>query len=485
MDFKDSAALRTSLITSYSKTIDIDVSTEGSPERDIFVEAPIEGQLLDIWSALEYLYKLQAPFIYTDQLLTEDIDVYCRNNDVGTIPATYSTGSLTFFAYNKPSADITIDSSFGGKTADGSKSFYVSGFYTIPVQDVDSYYNATTNRYELTTTVIANTPGPDGSTGTSTVTELTESIQGIDGCINNSAITGGEAEGTLTDRLNLVKRKFQGRSLNTTEGIKLFVEAYSRFVTVVGSNDPLMVRSDGLGGSIDIYIRDSTLEGTRDTVVITSTGLSSILLNPAYTSTGITLLSQPVDSIVLTTIDGTVIDRDYYTLTKDTGILTKSTRSYDALELTSTGLAQIGPFIAGQTVEIRYNYNKLLHDIEDQLNDTVNLYDNRDYLLREQQQVTINIYLQIKLYAGYTIDGITTSASLAIATYMESFETGYVELADIVTLVKNLGGVDNVNLETALLTPTDGRAKTASGDVPIGNNEYPVEGTLDFVEWTY
>jgi len=51
VDFKTATDLRTSLITSYNRLIDIDL-TDGTPEKDTFVEAPIEGQLLDIWTGI-------------------------------------------------------------------------------------------------------------------------------------------------------------------------------------------------------------------------------------------------------------------------------------------------------------------------------------------------------------------------------------------------------------------------------------------------
>lgn len=114
MEFKSANTLRTSLVTRYSNALDIDL-TEGTPERDIFVEAPIEAQLIDLWNGLEYLYKLQAPFLYQDELLEEDLDSFCRNEGVGSISATYSSGKLLFYTYNTPTSNITIDTRHGGK----------------------------------------------------------------------------------------------------------------------------------------------------------------------------------------------------------------------------------------------------------------------------------------------------------------------------------------------------------------------------------
>lgn len=487
MEFKTATDLRSSLITSYNDLLDVDL-TDGTTEKDVFVEAPIEGQLLDIWSALEYLFKLQGPFIYTDNLLTEDLDIICRNYDVTTIPATYSTGELTFYTYNIPTEDVVIDSTNGGKTSDGSRTYTVSGYYTIPIADISSYYNSTTSRYEITVNITADMAGPDGSTGAQTITQVTNRITGIDGCINSNAITGGDSEGSLTDRLNQVRSKFKGRNLSTLAGLKLYVQNYSPTATVVGSSDPLMLRSEGLGGTLDIYVKDQTLEGEIDTVTITSTGLNGYIDDCVYTSTGIILEYQPVHSITLVIKNGVTVDKDYYDLTQDTGTLAKSTRSSDMVELNADGIANLGYFSANDVIEIRYNYNELLHTIEDDLNSSINLYDNRDYLAREQSEITISIHAFVKVNTGVDINDVISSASSSIGSYLDNFSvetSSRVELIEILDIIKNTSGVDNINALTATLTASDSRTATASGDIPMYNNEYPKVGTVDLEEWTY
>lgn len=481
MNYKNLDSLRASLLAAYEKTLDLDL-TQGTPERDIFVEAPIAGQLLDLWNALVYLYKLQAPFLYATELLEEDLATFCNNYGVGQLPATYSKGEVTFFANTEPTSDIQIDTSV--TVTDGTNNYRVTGYYTIPVSRASDYYNAVTKRWEITCPVIATVAGSSGSTGAGKVTKLVNSVKGIDGCINNTAITGGEDAGGILERVDLVKQKFKGRNLNTLEGIRLYVNKFATNVNIVGSNSPLMVRSEGLGGTIDIYIRGSSYEGASDSVTITSSGLLGLVDDVSYTSTGIVLQYQPVYSVALVSKNGSYLPTNYYQLVKDTGILRKSTRSLDRVELTSTGIAAGAAFAPGDTVQVRYNYNQLLHQIESDLNSIYNLYDNRDYLLREQEEVIIDVYLKIKLYSGYSLDAVRTTASLSLATYADEFTTGNVELIDVLALVKAINGVDNIDVTTAKLTPRDGRSTTTAGDVPIGENEFPEFGTLTFVEWT-
>lgn len=480
MDFKTRDTLTSGLITSLESRLNIDL-TEGTSERDIFVESPVTGQLLDIWSGLQYLFKLQAPFIYSNELLTADLDVFCRNNGVTEIAATYSSGEVVFYTYTEPTKDIIISSSNSCSTSDG-KNYTVSGYYIIPYVNRATYYNAVNRRWEITVNVIAQTQGTEGTTAALTVSKINGSIVGIEGVTNIAAITGGTDAGTIQEKLALVKRNFKGRNLATTEGIKLLVDNYSKNSAIIGSNDPLMLRTGGLGGGIDIYIRDEILEGAVDTVTITSTGLNT-LTDPTYTTTSIKFLYQPVHSITSVSKNGTTLSSSYYTLIQDEGLLAKSTTSLDNLTLTSTGISAIGYFVAGDVIVINYNYNKLLHTIEDELNAPTNLYDNRDFLLREQSSFTVDTYMKIKLYTGFTIASVISSASLKVSDYISANTSSLIELADIVGIIKNLAGVDNIDLSTASITPSDGRTKTASGDIPVSSNEYAKAGNMNLVAW--
>ena len=464
MDFKTRDTIISSLVASIENKLAVDL-TEGTPERDIFVEAPTDGQLLDIWNALTYLYKLQAPFIYSDEILIGDLDVFCKNNGVNEIAATYSSGSVLFYTSTEPQKDVVITSSNSCATADG-KNYTVSGYYIIPYTTRADYYNATTRRWEITANVIAGTSGTAGTTAALTVTKINGNIVGIEGVTNTAAITGGTDVGTIQERLALVKKNFKGRTLATLYGIQLFIDNYSKKSAIIGSDNPLMLRTNGLGGGIDIYIRDEIMESATDTVVITSTGLNT-LTDPPYTSTTIKFIYQPVHDISIVTKNGTVLDTSYYELIQDTGLLSKSTDSLDSLYLTSTGITSTGVFAIGDEIVITYNYNNLLHTIESELNSSTNLYDNRSFLLREQSYFTVTVNATVKLFSGYTIANIISSASLKISDYIDGITNNVVELADIVGIIKNINGVDNIDLPSVILTASDGRSKTIYGDYYI------------------
>ena len=88
--------IRTEIIDSLNTYLPgLDV-TEGTPERDLFIEAPIAGQLSSIWEALVYSQKLHAPLVYYDDLEEDEIDKFCATYNVIQRAATNSSGSVTF-----------------------------------------------------------------------------------------------------------------------------------------------------------------------------------------------------------------------------------------------------------------------------------------------------------------------------------------------------------------------------------------------------
>jgi hypothetical protein len=244
-----------------------------------------------------------------------------------------------------------------------------------------------------------------------------------------------------------------------------------------------MLRTGGIGGGIDIYIRDDIELGTSDTITFTSTGLNN-LVDPTYTTTTITMQNQPVHLISTVTKNNVELDTSYYTLLKDTGLLANSTIALDKLSLTTAGIIALGVFKIGDVVAITYNYNSLLHTIEDALNSSTNLYDNRSFVLREQSYFTVDVYMQVSLLSGYTIADIISASSLTISNYIDTDTSSLIELATIFSLVKITAGVDNANLTTAYITPSDGRAKTAAGDIPVNSNEYAKADVINLVVWS-
>jgi len=459
--------------------------TEGTPERDLFIEAPLTGQLSELWNKIIYTAKLHAPHVYSADLDTADLKNYMGNYAVIPLSATYSEGVATFYTKTTPTRDIIINDGVIVRTTESNPiEFSVQGTYILRYAIASSYYNATTLRWEINCAVKATVSGTNSKASTNTVTTIVTSVSGIEGVTNAAPITGGADSESVESALNRVIQKFQGRTLGPTQGLINYISSYAEAVNVVGANDPEMLRDEGLGGCIDFYIIGEDLTAAIDTVTITSTGLDTGV-NVLYTSTSLILINQPVQEITSLIISSSIISPDYFTLEKDTGSLKKSTRSFDKITITSTGISAGVYFKAGDVVEANYNYNALLHTIEDDLNSTANYYENRDYLLREMTAVTINVYMEFKEQAGQDWAALADTVETTISDFINSIKNGgSVELADIVGVVKAIPTVDNIDLTTVDQDPVGGGQKTSSKDILLGKNEYPVAGTITLARWT-
>jgi len=482
---KSASDIRSEIITALLTLLPNLDLTDGSPERDMFIEAPLEGQLSTLWDNIIYAAKLHAPHTYQSDIEDVDLINYMSNYGISQTAATYSTGVVTFYTNSVPTQDITIpDGTVVATQESVPVELAVQGSYIMYFSIASSYFNANTQRYEINCSVKTLVSGAAYRAGANTVVNLVSGVSGISGVTNANPITGGRDQETISDALSRVIGTFQGRGLGPTQGLVNFILPYVEAVNVVGANDPEMLRDEGLGGMIDFYVIGENIVSATDTTTITSTGLATGT-NVTYTSTGIKLSNRPVKTVLSVIVNSEVIYPTYYALTIDTGILSKSTQASDMVTITSTGLANGFWFKSGDSVEISYQYNILLATIETDLNSLENHYQNRDYLLREMTSVTIAVYMRLKETAGQDFTAVSTTVGTAISSFINSIKNGgSLELADVVGVSKAITTVDNIDLTTVSLTPSGGGTKTAQGDILFAKNEYPVAGAITIERWT-
>lgn len=237
--------------------------TEGTPERDIFVEAPIAGKLITLWNKLIYAAKLHAPILYYQDLEEGDVNNYCANYNVLPIPATYSRGTVTFYTATAPATDVLITNGTIVTTLDSTSiEFEVEGNYVMYVSSIANYWNSLKNRYEIQCTVAARLAGASYKATANSVVRIKKAISGIDGCTNPDIISGGTDADTVGERVKRVVEKFQGKNIASSAGLSSYLKGQTPVVNIVGAKDPEMLRDDGLGGCIDIYTK-----GTDPTTV--------------------------------------------------------------------------------------------------------------------------------------------------------------------------------------------------------------------------
>ena len=471
--------ISTALIAEFNRRIpSLDLS-EGTEERDIFVEAPIAGALSDLYANNDYNNKLFSPFKNYGDITDSDIESFCANYEVWRVQASYSTGILTYYTYTAPTKDVLINA--GSVISTASTPVYlftVDSTLSIPLENMASYFNGAVGRWEFSVSITASVAGSSCRAGAGAVSVMVTSIEGIQGCVNNSAISGGADAETNESMLNRVSGVFRSRGLHNDLGVKSFVDNYTESY-IVGAGDVLMLRDNGHGGCTDVYIRKMVLVSNIDTVVINKDAFDDI--GNYYTATSITLSKPPVKSISSVSINGTVINTTEYTLKTDTGVYAKSTKAYDKIELSPTGT--ILTFKDTDVVEISYIYDSYPYTVAEYLNTSTNKYRGRDYLVREMSPGGIKIELLLQPNGG-TIKDFEDSWNTTISNYLSNLPSGStVTKASIVQIYNGISTIANIKLDAVSITDMSGLGTASSDRIVYPGNVYPAFDSAIYTSW--
>lgn len=474
--------IRTNLLNAYNGLVpELDLS-EGTEERDIFIEAPIAGCLQSLYANNDYNNKLYAPFRYFSELSNSDLDNYCANYNVYRNAATKSAGIVLCYTYVAPTSDINIDTTKTFSTASTPRyTFKVVDPVYISLADMASYYNGANGRWEFYVSVEAVEAGSIYRAGASLVTKMDSSITGIQGCINESAISGGEDAETNESLVNKLINTFKSRGLYNKYGIAGYIGNFSSVLYVAEAGDPLMQRDNGLGGCIDIYIKKTALESYTETISITEDGLNDTA-NGSYSKTSITLSKPPVKAITSVYINDAPINISDFSLKQDlTGVMARSTKASDKLVLSSAG--SITEFKSGDVVEITYTFNSYLYTLAEALSTTDNTYSQRNYLVREMTEAPIKILADVQP-TDSTVEELSATWNSIMATYLDTLPNGAtITRATINQKLNEISTIANINLNT--LRVVDVNSVGASTDISIAlpKNAYPVLDSAIFSAW--
>lgn len=486
---KSISDMQNEMITALNSLVPTLDLSEGTPERDIFVEAPIAGQLADLWSQLNYNTQLISPISNYQSLSNEDINAYCSNFSITRNSATKSYGSVVFYTYSTPSKDIVIKSGTRLVTTSTNPYYFVvKTTATIKLANIISYYNTSNNRYEFTVSVESQDAGSLYRAGVGTITVIDGTISGIDGVTNTSPVSGGADEESNYSMLQRLISLFQSRGLYNTTGISNYVVNTVSTVLTVGAGDPLMKRDGGIGGCVDVYVKGSTPISYTDSISITANGLVNSSIS-GYTNRWIKLSKQPVISIDQVLINGVAVQSSYYSLLYDTtSTVSKSTQSNDKLYLTDLGMTNVGGFSSGMVLDIRYTYNNLLHTITSSLTSTQNKVEGRNYLVREFIDVPISVHFYVIPSSGYKISDLTNTWNSVLSNYFDSMSYGSTISASgfnsLLRGISTISGFDMTRIffcKTSSGTPS---ASTTTDPLVIEKNCYPSLGSATFTLWS-
>lgn len=459
---KSPESIRTELLTDYQKLLPTLDLSEGSVERDLFIEAPLAGVIAPAWlqlSMLETYFNIHTdpesvPAAFMDQFVQD-------NYSISRVSPTSSRGVATFFS-DSFSESITIPQGIRIQTLGANPIVYVTtASRTFSVVDSVVYFNPFTKRYEFQVTVVASNSGVGFGVGANTLTSVVDNIQGITGVTNRASISDGNPGETNTQYITRAYRTYVGRTIDTNSGLEAFVGSFTNSYKILKFGDAEFVRSN-YPSAIDIYFPIETEETATQEFVI-----------PVANFTGSFIFElQPVMSIVsvIGDVSGT-LDPSAYFLVTDTGLLSYSTRSSDGITFASPG-------ISDTTVTINYTYNSYLTNFTSQVEQPNIQKYGRDILARRANKVVINVVFDAVLEQGADLITVQLSVESALRTAIDDGDLGELQEKIVLFGIAKVAGVSVIDYSSFTLSSVGGGTVNTQGDVVLTQKDYPEFGTV-------
>jgi uncharacterized phage protein gp47/JayE len=457
--------LKTSLLESYNRLVpELDLS-EGSTERDIFIEAPAAGALSPLLGQLNVVEQIQRIYKNADSIPNILIDEWGQDNfKISRVPATPAFGSVIFYSYAFTNP-ILIPENTRVQTSDSNPIIYVtqtSSLYS-PL-DAPIFYNATRSRYEFIVPVKSLNSGDGTGTGVGSVNIIVTPIDGIDGVTNDFPINSGLPEETNSSYLARIAQLYQGRTTETNLGLNSFFSNFFSDFKIVKFGDPGYLRNKYPGG-IDVYYPVEREMTVVETFNITETDFTGSFI----------FKYQPVISIV--SVVGDVsgeLPQNLYTLLKDNGLLKESTRSTDGIKINPPG-------INDNTITVSYIYNDFLNYVDSALSSEDFRKPGGDYLIRRSNKVTVNLTVPVRFESGAVKSTTTNNIISTLSNFINNTLQGSIIRKGDLVNVAEVPGVDIVNYSTFDISLSGGGQIDEQGDIVLGGFEYAEIGTVTVI----
>jgi len=217
--------------------------------------------------ALKQAFRLQSDE-ETQALIDSAFEAYASNYGVFRRTGRASQGEVTFYTTQRPTRTIQLP--LGTIVSGGSRQFRTSRAASLPLNQIASYFNPVTGRYQVTVPVRATATGSAGNVGAGQVRQVVSAVAGIS-VINSAAMFGGEDRETNQQLIERARRRLASVDSGTKQGYLQTAADVPGVIkaNVVGAGDPLMQRdldSSGVhrGGKVDIWIQGTNLATVTD-----------------------------------------------------------------------------------------------------------------------------------------------------------------------------------------------------------------------------
>jgi len=448
---------------------DVSVDTNIGPVKDFYITPPAEV-MKDIHDNIVYLSQLTS-MKYAERFNPDDLDDVVFNEALIRWTGSASVTVVTFSRLQPPTTDIPVPVNFPLATTQDPQTGAVVQFRTIETQTMygpatvtaSSYYNPTTERYELDVAVASVDLGDETAVGAYTITQFRRAFPEFDEVTNKTATTSGLGLETNTDLATRFQMQVRGNQEATPAGLSLFgLDNFSGILDayVVYGNNSNLLRHTEDAGAVDVWllaeaplthVHTTTYPGVRTLVPVPKQPLISV---------------ASVVSGAVTYVEGT----DYEVVTGE-GIYAYSDRGSDGIRFLVGGAA---PLLDDPLV-ISYSYNSMINIVTAYYSQSEYFVMGSDVLFRWGQRQYLEIEAELKVGSGNP----STVLSLVrerIVGYINGLKLGIdVEEFDIDREVGQVFGVDNFVYVTLAV-----KGDTGVDDIPVGpyNHAYILPADL-------
>jgi uncharacterized phage protein gp47/JayE len=255
-------------------------------------------------------------------------------------------------------------------------------------------------------------------------------------------------------------------------------------VTTVTDGTHLIVSSTtGMTGG------DTIVQGANTTTITTVTDGTHLVVGSTsgWVGGGTAARDTSVSQLVVNTTSGMnpgdTITQGAFSTTV-TSVTNTTTVVVGSISGFSTGSAYFTGFLPDNNtvVTITYTYDSLIATLQALLNNPSNYIVASDVLVREAVEALVNITASIVVVPGFVPATVVANVQTALTDYINALGLGAIlVLSEIVAVMQNVAGVDEVDLSTLIIQSTEGIVTTTippGQSISVGKNAYTVTSSL-------
>ena len=229
-------------------------------------------------SQSSYKQALKKAFILTSDadvqaLINAAFDAYGSNYGVFRRAGRSSQGEVAFFTRTRPTR--TLQFPLGTLVSGGGQTFRTTRAASIPLNQIASYFNPVTGRFQVTVPVKAVAVGSSGNVGTGQIRTVNSTLSGVS-VTNSAAMFGGDDQETNLQLTERARNRLASVDTGTARGLLQVAADVPGVIkaNVVGAGNGLMQRdldANGVhrGGKVDVWVLGENVATVTDTFSFT------------------------------------------------------------------------------------------------------------------------------------------------------------------------------------------------------------------------